>query len=89
MKPRAAVCMIVMICLLFAPAAIFGKKGEKNFRQGIKFEANQDWDRAVQEFVLAVANDPSNMEYQTALSSRPVPCFAVVYAARADPRRPA
>jgi general secretion pathway protein D len=64
MKPRAAVCTTVMICLLFAPAATFGKKGEKNFRQGIKYEANQLWDRAVQEFVLAVANDPSNMEYQ-------------------------
>lgn len=64
MKPRVAVCIIVVICLLFAPAAIFAKKGEKNFRQGLNHEANQQWDRAVQEFVLAVANDPSNMEYQ-------------------------
>ncbi len=42
----------------------FGKKGEKNFKRGIQFEDAQQWDKAAQEFTLAVAADPSNMEYQ-------------------------
>jgi len=42
----------------------FAKKGEKNFRHGLDLENAQQWDKAAQEFTLAVAADPSNMEYQ-------------------------
>jgi general secretion pathway protein D len=42
----------------------FAKKGDKNFRRGMQLEAAQQWDKAAQEFTLAVAADPSNMEYQ-------------------------
>jgi general secretion pathway protein D len=40
------------------------KKGDKNFRRGIDYELAQQWDKAAQEFTLALAADPSNMEYQ-------------------------
>ena len=40
------------------------KKGDKNFKKGLQFENAQQWDKAAQEFTLAVAADPANMEYQ-------------------------
>jgi len=50
---------------LFAlPITAFAKKGEKNFKRGMQYERAQQWDKAAQEFTLAVAADPSNMEYQ-------------------------
>ncbi|HEU4931096.1 MAG TPA: secretin N-terminal domain-containing protein, partial [Pyrinomonadaceae bacterium] len=33
-------------------------------KRGMDYEAQQQWDKAAQEFTLAVAADPSNMEYQ-------------------------
>ena len=51
-------------CLLAAPLAVLAKKGEKNYKQGLKYEAAQQWDKAAQEFTLAVAADPSSTEYQ-------------------------
>jgi len=46
------------------PIAAFGKKGDKNFKRGMDYERQQQWDKAAQEFTLAVAADPGNMEYQ-------------------------
>jgi general secretion pathway protein D len=50
--------------LLSLPITAFAKKGEKNFKRGMQYEQAQQWDKAAQEFTLAVAADPSNMEYQ-------------------------
>ncbi len=50
--------------LLSLPITVFAKKGEKNFKRGMQYEQAQQWDKAAQEFTLAVAADPSNMEYQ-------------------------
>jgi len=61
---RALISLVLAVCLLSLPITAFGKKGEKNFKQGIKYEEAQQWDKAAQEFTLAVAADPSNMEYQ-------------------------
>jgi general secretion pathway protein D len=46
------------------PLTAFAKKGDKNFKRGMDYERAQQWDKAAQEFTLAVAADPSNMEYQ-------------------------
>jgi general secretion pathway protein D len=50
--------------MLGLPMAAFGKKGDKNFKRGMDYERQQQWDKAAQEFTLAVAADPGNMEYQ-------------------------
>ncbi len=50
--------------LLSLPITAFAKKGDKNFKRGMQYELSQQWDKAAQEFTLAVAADPSNMEYQ-------------------------
>ena len=64
MNVRFLTSLILIVCLVSVPKTTFAKKGEKNFRNGVKHEAAQQWDKAVQELVLAVAADPSNMEYQ-------------------------
>src|SRR5678810_1205420 len=64
MSSRSAISFILAISLLSLPNTAFGKKGDKNFKRGMQYESAQQWDKAAQEFTLAVAADPSNMEYQ-------------------------
>ncbi len=47
-----------------AAATARDKKGEKNFKQGMQYEQMQRWEQAAQEFALAVAADPADIEYQ-------------------------
>jgi general secretion pathway protein D len=61
---RIVVSFLLIFCLLLMPVAALAKKGEKQFKRGLDYEAAQQWDKAAQEFTLAVAADPSNMEYQ-------------------------
>src|ERR1051325_9782332 len=63
-RARSIAALLVTFCLLLTPITAFAKKGEKNYRQGLQYEAAQQWDRAAQEYSLAVAADPANMEYQ-------------------------
>src|SRR5215207_4316531 len=63
-KIRTLISFVLAISLLSLPVTAYGKKGEKNFKRGMQFEQAQQWDKAAQEFTLAVAADPSNMEYQ-------------------------
>jgi general secretion pathway protein D len=58
------VSLIMMVCLLAVPVSAFGKKGKDHFNRGMKHEQAQQWEKAAQEFMLAVAADPSNAEYQ-------------------------
>src|ERR1041385_5897188 len=61
---RTLISLVLAISLLALPVTAFAKKGDKNFRRGMDYEEKQQWDKAAQEFTLAVAADPSNMEYQ-------------------------
>ena len=61
---RTLISFALAACLLALPVTAFAKKGEKNFKRGMQYELSQQWDKAAQEFTLAVAADPSNMEYQ-------------------------
>jgi general secretion pathway protein D len=63
-RARTLISLLLAISLLALPVTAFGKKGDKNFKRGIDYERQQQWDKAAQEFTLAVAADPSNMEYQ-------------------------
>src|SRR5688572_25335427 len=56
--------VFLILCLLASPVSAFGSKGEKNYKRGLEFEAAQQWEKAVEEFALAVAAQPSNAEYQ-------------------------
>ena len=38
--------------------------GKKHFKEGVRYEENRQWDKAAEKFALAVAEKPSNVEYQ-------------------------
>ncbi|MEK6283306.1 MAG: secretin N-terminal domain-containing protein [Acidobacteriota bacterium] len=61
---RVLVSLLLTFSLLLVPVTALAKKGEKNFKQGMRYEAAQQWERAAREFTLAVVADPSNLEYQ-------------------------
>jgi general secretion pathway protein D len=61
---RRAASLFVAFCLLAAPLAVSAKKGEKNYRAGLDHEKMEQWEQAAQEYALAVATNPSDMEYQ-------------------------
>src|SRR6185369_5187578 len=63
-RTRTLISLLLAISLLSLPITAFAKKGDKNFKRGMDYERQQQWDKAAQEFTLAVAADPSNMEYQ-------------------------
>src|SRR6476659_1573157 len=63
-RPRALISLMLAISLLSLPITAFARKGDKNFKRGMDYEKQQQWDKAAQEYTLAVAADPSNMEYQ-------------------------
>src|ERR1043166_8759081 len=64
MRSRRIISYILAVSLLTMPLTAFAKKGDKNFKRGMDYERAQQWDKAAQEFTLAVAADPSNMDYQ-------------------------
>ncbi|HEX8338649.1 MAG TPA: secretin N-terminal domain-containing protein [Pyrinomonadaceae bacterium] len=61
-RPFAALLMAFV--LLASPVAVLAKKGEKNYKRGLEYERAQQWEKAAQEFALAVATLPSDAEYQ-------------------------
>jgi general secretion pathway protein D len=61
---RAFAALALVLCLLAAPVGAWAKKGEKNFKRGIEAEKAQQWQKAAEEFALAVAANPSEMEFQ-------------------------
>ena len=63
-ETRIFVSLLLTFSLLLLPATVLAKKGDKYFNAGMKYEAAQQWEKAAQEFTLAVAADPANVEYQ-------------------------
>jgi general secretion pathway protein D len=62
---HSLVALVMVVCLLALPvSALSGKKGKDHFDRGMKFEQAQQWEKAAQEFTLAVAADPHNVDYQ-------------------------
>src|SRR5438270_7647220 len=61
---HSIVSLIVVVCLLSTPVFALGKKGKEHFDRGMKLEQAEQWEKAAQEFTLALAADPSNADYQ-------------------------
>lgn len=55
----------LMLISLFSPTAVLAMgEGKKHFKQGMKHEIAEEWDKAVEEFALAIADNPKNPEYR-------------------------
>ncbi len=62
---RNFTALLMIFCLLSISAVAAGtKKGEKEFKEGMKHETSQEWDKAVEQFALAVTANPKNAEYR-------------------------
>ncbi|PYT01913.1 MAG: hypothetical protein DMF63_03520 [Acidobacteria bacterium] len=55
---------LLLILSLMSPLVALAGEGNKHFKQGMKFETREEWDRAVEEFALAVTENPKNPEYK-------------------------
>ena len=61
---RFSLSFILMLAL-FSPTAVLAMgDGKKHFNQGMKHETAEEWDKAAEEFALAVTDNPKNPEYR-------------------------
>jgi hypothetical protein len=53
---RRFLTVFLSLCMLLPSAALAdGKNGKKNFKEGTKYEQQQQWDMAAQHFALALS----------------------------------
>lgn len=61
---RFSLSLLLVISLMSPVAALAIGDGKKHFKQGMKHEVAEEWDKAVEEFALAVNENPKNPEYR-------------------------
>lgn len=61
---RFSITLFLLISMLSPTAAFAAGDGKKHFKQGMKHEYAEEWDKAVEEFTLAVSDNPKNPEYR-------------------------
>ena len=61
---HSILALAIVGCMLALPVSAFAKKGKDHFDRGMQFEQAQQWEKAAQEFTLAMAADPSNVDFQ-------------------------
>ena len=62
---------LFILMSLLSPISTFAAKadnGKKYFSEGIKHETAEEWDKAVEQFALAVSDTPKNPEYRLHLT---------------------
>jgi general secretion pathway protein D len=60
---------LLLVGSMLAPITALGfVDGRKHFQEGMKFEASEQWDKAAEEFALAVSDSPKNPEYRLHLT---------------------
>jgi general secretion pathway protein D len=61
---RFSLSLVLMLALLSPTAVLAAGDGKKHFNKGMKHEAAEEWDKAAEEYALAVADNPKNPEYR-------------------------
>ncbi|MDQ6785793.1 MAG: hypothetical protein M3033_03100 [Acidobacteriota bacterium] len=61
---RFSICLLLFVSLLSPTFALASTDGKKHFSAGMTAEVSEQWDKAVEEFALAVADNPKNPEYR-------------------------
>ncbi|MEO7659262.1 MAG: secretin N-terminal domain-containing protein, partial [Pyrinomonadaceae bacterium] len=65
---RFFISLLLLVSLLSPVSAVAFDNGKKHFKEGMKHEEAQVWDKAVEEFALAVSESPKNPEYRLHLA---------------------
>lgn len=65
---RFAICLLLLFSLLSPMSVLAYGDGKKHFNEGMKHESAEVWDKAVEEFALAVSENPKNPEYRLHLA---------------------
>jgi len=61
---RFAMSLVLVFSMLSPMAIVVFADGKSHFKQGMKHEVAEEWDKAVEEFILAVNDSPKNPEYR-------------------------
>ena len=64
---RFSITMFLLLSMLSPTIVLAGSNssdGKKHFKEGMKAEDTETWDKAVEEFALAIVDDPKNPEYR-------------------------
>lgn len=56
--------LMIVTCMLALPMTALASKGKDHYNRGMDYERAQQWEKAAQEFTLALAADPGNVDYQ-------------------------
>jgi general secretion pathway protein D len=65
---RFFISLVLLLSLMSPVATMAFADGKGHFKQGMKHEAAEEWDKAAEEFALAVADTPKNPEYRLHLA---------------------
>jgi general secretion pathway protein D len=61
---HSLLALAIVGCMMALPMSAFANKGRDHYHKGMDFEKAQQWEQAAHEFTLALAEDPSNVDYQ-------------------------
>ncbi|HYP27139.1 MAG TPA: secretin N-terminal domain-containing protein [Blastocatellia bacterium] len=81
MRVRRALALVLAMAMIAPVTALADAK--KHFKEGLRYEENRQWDKAAEKFALAVAEKPSNVEYQLHLQ-RSLVLAAIMLVERGD-----
>ncbi|MBV9240723.1 MAG: hypothetical protein JO314_01840, partial [Acidobacteria bacterium] len=65
---RFLITMLLVISMLAPLTAFAAVDGKGHFKEGLKYEAAEQWDKAAEEFALAASSAPKNPEYKLHLT---------------------
>ena len=58
------VAIVALILALGCPEVVSAGNGKKEYRKGVDHEEAQRWDRAAEQYALALSESPENSEYK-------------------------
>ncbi|MFN2501030.1 MAG: secretin N-terminal domain-containing protein [Pyrinomonadaceae bacterium] len=61
---RFFVSLVLLLSLMSPVTTLAFADGKKYFKEGMKHEVAEEWDKAVEQFALAVSDSPKNPEYR-------------------------
>lgn len=61
---RVSITALLVFSMLSPMAVMAFADGKKYFKEGMKHEVAEEWDKAVEQFILAVTDNPKSPEYR-------------------------